>query len=262
MQFTANLQKAKNANGVAADFNRRQVGVDFNMAYGLPGKDGYKYTRPFDYFNFKFTTISGKDILENIMVRGLLTGTKYEVGDNYRGVWGLYATYDFISPTVFRVSNTSVGLGTTGQWWLSRNTALQGTLLAGPGYGAGGTVPAEGLRNYHLGASVHGLAALRLIVGEKLMLDANLRGYDITGTRSPNSGVSEMLVRGDISITRRIYGPHSVGLQYVQTRRYSRFPTIGGSFQKVGMASFAYILSFEPHFGAVEWRDGMDSGNR
>lgn len=262
MQFTGNLQKARSANGVAADFNRRQVGVDFTMSYGLPGKDGYKYTRPFDYFNFKCTTISGSDILENIMVRGLLTGRKYEIGDNYRGVWGLYATYDFLSPTVFRVSNTSLSLGTNGQWWLSRNTALQGAALAGPGYGAGGTVPAQGLRNYHMGASAFGLISLRLISVNKFMLNANLRAYNITGARSPDSGAAELIGRGDVSFTVQIYGPHSIGLQYVESRRYSHFSNLGGSYQKVGMASFAYILSFEPHFGAVEWRDGMDSGNR
>ncbi|MCX5792144.1 MAG: DUF3943 domain-containing protein [Elusimicrobia bacterium] len=262
MQLTGNLQKSRSASGVASDFNRRQVGVDFTMSYGLPGKDGYKYTRPFDYFNFKCTTISGSDILENIMVRGLLTGRKYESGDNYRGIWGLYATYDYLSPTVFRVSNTSLALGTNGQWWLTRRTALQGAVLAGPGYGAGGTVPAHGLRNYHLGASLYGLLSLRLIVDKALMLNVNIRAYDISGIRSPESGAAEMIARSDASITVPIYGPHSVGFQYVESRRYSHFPTYGGVYQKVGMTSVAYIFSFEPHFGAVEWRDGMDSGNR
>ena len=262
MQFTGNLQKGRSANGVASDLNGKQVGADFNMSYGLPGKDGYKYTRPFDYFDFKCSAISGSDMLENIMVRGLLTGGKYEIGENYRGIWGLYATYDYFSPTVFRVSNTSVALGTTGQRWLSRSTALQGTLLAGPGYGAGGTVPMVGLRNYHMGASAHALLALRLIVDKTLMLKANLRAYDITGIRSPDSGTTEMIARGDASVTVLIYGPHSIGLQYVQSRRYSHFPTVGASYQKVSMTSLAYTLAFEPHFGAVEWRDGMDSGNR
>ena len=262
MQFTGNLQKARSANGVASDSDSKQMGVDFTMSYGLPGKEGYKYTRPFDYFNFKCTTISGGDILENIMVRGLLLGKQYEGGDNYRGVWGLYATYDYISPTVFRVSNTSVALGNTGQLWLSRNTALQGTVLVGPGYGAGGTVPAQGLRNYHMGASALGLVALRLSVGNKLMMNVNVRGYDITGMRSPDSGTSEIIARGDASFTVRLFGPHSIGLQYVESRRYTHFPTLGGVYQKVSMTSFAYILAFEPHFGAVEWRDGIDSGNR
>ena len=262
LQVLGNLQQGKSSSGVTSAPDKKHVGADFTMSYGLPGKDGYKYIRPFDYFNFKVSVISNSGILEDVMIRGLGIGKKYEVGDNYRGVWGLYGTYDFISPTIFRVSNTAAALGTTGQWWLSRNTALQGTVLAGPGYGGGGTISMVGQRNYHMGASGEGLLALRLIVDKKLMLNANLRAYDISGINSPESGVSEMIARGDVSITVLIHGPHALGLQYVESRRYSRFPTIGGSYQKVSMTSLAYSLVFDPHFGAVEWRDGMDSGNR
>jgi hypothetical protein len=42
------------------------------MAYGLPGKRGYTYDRPFDYFNFEFAVGSGSGAFENIMSRGLL----------------------------------------------------------------------------------------------------------------------------------------------------------------------------------------------
>jgi hypothetical protein len=49
-------------------------------------------------------------------------------------VWGLYGNYDYIAPQTFRVSMTGLGLGTTGQAWLTDSIALQGTVLGGAGY--------------------------------------------------------------------------------------------------------------------------------
>ncbi|MFA6434428.1 MAG: hypothetical protein WCW52_07005 [Elusimicrobiales bacterium] len=130
-------------------------------------------------------------------------------------------------------------------------------VLAGEPY-----APSDGQRNYHLGASAQALVALRLIVDKKFMIDANGRSYYLSGISSPNSHSSERIDRGDISFTVLLHGPHAVGLQYVQTRRASRFPEAASSRQTVSLASFAYTLVFDPHFGAVEWRDGMDTGGR
>lgn len=96
-------------------FRENEATADFQLAYGLPGKPGYSYTRPFDYFSFQ-ATASSANTFENIITRGLLVGAPYAVGDSYRGVWGLYGTYDYIAPQVFRVSSTALSLGTTAQW--------------------------------------------------------------------------------------------------------------------------------------------------
>jgi hypothetical protein len=37
--------------------SRRETTADYVMAYGLPGKPGYTYTHPLDYFHFEFTTL-------------------------------------------------------------------------------------------------------------------------------------------------------------------------------------------------------------
>ena len=44
------------------------------------------------------------------------------------------------SPLKSSVSNTTLSLGTTWQTWLSKTVALQGTALAGAGYGAAGKI--------------------------------------------------------------------------------------------------------------------------
>jgi hypothetical protein len=154
--------------------------LNYSMAYGLPGKPNYSYTRPFDYFQVEVTAISRANIFENITTRGLLLGEKYEAGNSYRGIWGLYGSFDYISPRFFRVSSTAASLGTTAQWWLAPTVALQGTVLGGVGLGAGGKAFSETDRDYHFGATGRAVLALRLILGDVAMLDTTARGYYIS----------------------------------------------------------------------------------
>src|SRR6185295_11837079 len=136
--------------GTTRNVSRKEAVADFSLAYGLPGKPGYTYRRPFDYFNFEVTgSSSTNSTFENVMVRGLLYGAECREGSGYRGIWGLYGSYDYISPEVFRISSSALSLGSTGQLWLSRTVALQGTGLAGVGFGASGTIAAVGERDYH-----------------------------------------------------------------------------------------------------------------
>ncbi len=135
---------------------REQEGsLDFYMTYGLPGKPGYNYKRPFDFFLFEFTAVpnanTAADAIENVTIRGLLLGTKYEVGDDYRGLWGLFGGYEYLAPQVFRVATTNFALGTIGQWWLTRTVALQGTALLGVGFGAAGTAGDREERDFRYG---------------------------------------------------------------------------------------------------------------
>jgi len=124
----------------ATTLKRNEALSDYSLEYGLPGKRGYQYTRPFDYFAFKASASSANGF-ENVLTRGLLVGKDYEAGENYRGVLGVYGSYDYIAPQTFRVSSTALSVGTTGQWWLSRTVALQGSVLLGAGYTACGHDP-------------------------------------------------------------------------------------------------------------------------
>ena len=228
------------------------------MAYGLPGKPGYRYIRPFDYFHFEGTVISNNgSSFENIMTRGFLLGKRYEVGDTYRGIWGLYGSYDYMSPRIFRVSSTGASIGTTGQAWLSRSIALQGTALAGPGFGAAGTIAGKGDRDYHYGGAAQGLLSLRLIFGNVAMLDATGREYYISGVGSPERRGTERIARANMSLTVRIYGRHAIGIQYVASSRDANYSNIPDRHQTSETVSLAYNFLGDSRFGAVEWRDNM-----
>jgi hypothetical protein len=231
-----------------------EANVDFMMSYGLPGKPGYDYSRPFDYFNFQFTA-STANVFESIMSRGLLVGTDYALGKSYRGIWGLYGSYDYISPQTFRVSSTALSLGTTAQWWLSKTVALQGTALGGLGYGAAGTIHGEGERDYHYGATPQALLALRLILGTRASFDVTGREYYVSRVASTESRGWENIVRVDTTFTVRLHHRHAIALKYVASHRQASYPDLGDRNQTMGMIGVYYTLLGDTRFGVVEWRD-------
>ena len=225
---------------------------DFTFTYGLPGKPGYGYTRPFDYFDFHVTAVTA-NTLESLNTRGLLLGRTYESGDATRGVWGLFGSFDYISPQVFRVSSTALSLGTTWQSWLSQMVALQGTALAGAGYGAAGSIQRTEERDYHYGVTPQGLLALRLIFGDRAMIDLTGREYYVSSLLASEQGEENML-RGEGSFTLRVIGQHGIALRYLVSHRDAQYPTVEYRDQTVETISLMYVLLGSSGFGAVEWR--------
>jgi hypothetical protein len=243
---------------------REQDGsADFYMAYGLPGKPGYQYKRPFDYFVFEFTGVPNastpQDAVENVTIRGLLAGAKYELGDDYRGLWGLFGEYEYFSPQVFRLATTNLALGTVAQWWLTRTVALQGTALLGVGFGASGTVADQAERDYRYGAIPEGVLALRLIAGDLAMLEAGGRQYHVVGTGSQvgtntDSFGSELIHRANLGLTVRLLGPHALSVQYVVSSRDADTAGRRDRHQAVETLTVSYNFLGHRRFGVVEWR--------
>src|SRR5207245_3030912 len=150
--------------------------------------------------------------------------TKYELGDDFRGIWGLFGVFDYLSPQVFRVSTTALSLGTVAQWWLTRRIALQGTVLGGVGFGAAGTVGDRAERDYHYGIIPEALVGLRAIFGERLMVDATGQQYYVAG-KGAGGGISTSDIGGEISTSANLgftvggSRPHGIGCQYLPSTR-------------------------------------------
>jgi Domain of unknown function (DUF3943) len=227
--------------------------VDYSIDYGLPGKAGYTYQRPFDYFAFQATASSANGF-ENLMTRGMLIGTDYAYGKDYRGIWGLYGIYDYIAPQTYRVSSTALGLGTTGQYWLTKSIALQGSLIGGVGYAAVGTTRSTAENDYHYGLAPQGLASLRVIFGERASLDVTGREYFVSNVAAADRGGHDNIVRLDASLTMRVYREHGVAIKYVGNRRDAVYPDSGDISQRRGTIGLFYVLLGHDRFGAVEWR--------
>ncbi len=257
VQLGVTLQDHLSGSAATTAVRGEDGNLDFEMGYGLPGKPGYAYRRPFDYFNFEFTTFGDvNNLVENILTRGLLFGKAYGVGDDCRGVFGLYGSYDFISPRLFRVSTTAASLGTTMQWWLGRDVALQGTLMGGVGFGAAGiNHTTDQARDYHYGVTPQGSLALRFIFGHRAMLDMGGRVYYVSGTGSDDSSGAETISRANIGFTVRIWGHHGLGLRYILSDRSARYGTLPVRHQAEGALSFVYTYLGDSNLGAAEWRE-------
>jgi hypothetical protein len=239
------------SHNVASSVTEHGAIGDFTFTYGLPGKPEYRYARPFDYFDFHVTTVTANTV-ESVNTRGFLFGKPYS-GETTRGVWGLFGSYDYISPQVFRVSTTALSFGTIWQSWLSRSVALQGTALGGAGYGAAGSIQRSEDRDYHYGATPQALLAFRLIFGDRAMIDVTGREYYVTDVLSSERG-EENILRGDASFTLRVFDQHGVALRYVVSHRDASYPGIDYRNQTVGTLSLMYVLLGPSGFGAVEWR--------
>jgi hypothetical protein len=245
---------AQDGSGTSTTKLRREEAlVDYSIDYGLPGKPGYTYRRPFDYFTLQATASSANGA-ENLMTRGLLFGTDYEVGASYRGIWGLYGSYDYIAPQVFRVSSTALSLGTTGQWWLTNSIALQGTALLGTGYAAVGTTHSAAENDYHYGLAPQALVALRVILGDRASLDLTGREYFVSRVGAASRGGHDNIARLDASFTVRVHERHGIAIRYLLNRRDAFYPDFGESSQTRGTIGVFYTFLGHERFGAVDWR--------
>ena len=253
--------------GLRSKPKRGEGNIEYYMTYGLPGKPGYQYKRPFDFFLFEFTAVpnaeTAANVFENVTVRGLLAGAKYELGENYRGLWGLFGGYEYLSPQVFRLSTTNLAVGTVGQWWLSRTVALQGTVLGGAGFGASGTVGDKAERDYRWGVVPHVILAARLIFNDVAMLEVQDRNYWVVGTGPAASGGterfgSEVINRANAALTVRVWGPHALSVSYLNSIRDVEL--LGRDrHQSVNTITLSYNFLGTRKFGAVDWR-GAEPG--
>jgi hypothetical protein len=245
---TASVQKS-----FTQPLTRNEAVADFSIDYGLPGNSNYLYRRPFDYFNFQFTA-SSANRFENIFSRGLLAGREYGSGAGlYRGVWGLYATYDYVAPQIFRVSNTALALGTTFQRRIAASSALQSTLLAGVGYGAAGTIHGSGTRDFHYGVAPQLLVANRFIVNDRAAFDLTLRDYYVTGIASTEQRGSENVARADALFTLKFHTHQAMSVRYIWSRRAAAYPDLGDVIQSRGSVGLFYTYLGGSRFGVVDF---------
>jgi hypothetical protein len=234
--------------GRSGQIDRYEGIVDLGLDYGLPGKPGYTYDRPFDYFSFQAagSTAIG---FESVSTYGLLFGAGYDIGKYYRGIWGLYGSYSYMAPQIFRLASTGLSLGTTAQWRLADSLAIQGTGLLGVGYATVSDITGiSNERDNHYGVAPQAVLSLRLILGERASIDLTAREFfvaDVSG-----SGVRhDNVVRTDASLTYRIHRQHAVSIRYQLSRRDFDLRDVGNRIQDRGTVGIFYTLLGRDGFG-------------
>jgi hypothetical protein len=151
------------------------------------------------------------------------------------------------------VSSTALSLGTTAEWRMSNQVALQGTLLAGVGYAAVGTVNATTDTEYHYGLAPQALLALRLVMGDRASLDLTGREYFVSKVAAADTGGHDNIIRVDAALTLRLYRQQAVAIRYLHNRRDASFP--GGDItQTRATLGLFYVLLGHDRFGVFNWR--------
>jgi hypothetical protein len=254
----SSIQAVSRTGADGASNLQRDAALEYSVTYGLPGKPGYSYHHPLSYFDFQISALFDRNNpLQNVMLRGLLIGNKLDA----RGIWGIYGSYDYISPYLFRVSSTALSLGQTRQDWIGTKVAVETSLLAGVGWGAAGTtagIPTpssdEAIRDYHYGVTPQGLAAVKFIAGDRLMLDGAARGYYVSGTGSDNERGTERIFRGNAGITLRVFHNHALGARFVASSRRAEYETIPDFKLSDQTITVAYTFLGRNRFGAIDWK--------
>jgi hypothetical protein len=237
--------------GSSTDVKENEMVADFSMQYGLPGKEGYEYTRPFDYFAFH-AVASSANLFETIQTRGMLVGRPFGTGDAaYRGIWGLFGSYDYVAPQTYRISTTALSLGSVAQLWLSESVALQGSALMGVGYAGVGTLHGTLANDYTYGVAPQALLAGRVIFGQRAALDVTTREYFVHGV---GGGGTDNIFRADVSFTMRVLKQHAVAIKYLLNRRAASSSTLGDRTQEHATLGLFYSYIGKDSFGAVDWR--------
>ncbi len=237
--------------GSGKAIERHEGIVDFALDYGLPGKLGYTYDRPFDYFSFQVAASTAIGF-ESVSTHGLLLGADYELGKNYRGIWGLYGSYGYLAPQIFRFASSAFSLGTTGEWRVSDSLTLQGTGLLGVGYATVSTI--HGVNDEHTnryGVAPQALLALRLIFGDRASVDLTAREYfvsDVSGKGARHDNV----LRADASFTWRIHDRHAVSLRYQLSRRDFDFRDRASRTRDRATVGIFYTLLGRDGFGTSD----------
>jgi len=229
--------------------DRNELQADYAIDYGLPGKPGYAYRRPFDLFSFQ-ATVSSANGFENLMTRGLLVGRAYDAGPDVAGVWGLYGSFDYIAPQVYRVSSTALSVGTTGQWWVTPSVAMQGTALLGVGYTAVGTTESSAETDYNYGLAPQALLAWRTILGDGVALDITGRAYFVSSVASVPDRGRDIIGRIDAGLTWRVYKRHGVSIKYLGNIRDANYAGVDQSQSRNTIGLF-YTYLGEDGLGAV-----------
>ena len=156
---------------------------------------------------------------------------------------------------------TAASLGTSGELWLSRKVALEGTVLGGLGYGAAGTIHGSGERNYHYGLTPQVLLSGRLTFGDRAQFDVTGREYYVSGVASTESRGAENILRGDATFTLRVYGRGALALKYVASKRDAHYPDLATTRQSVQTVSLFFTLLGDTGLGAVDWRNADAGGS-
>jgi hypothetical protein len=226
-----------------------KLGLD--LVYGLPSE--VVPEKPFDHFeaSLDFSTATGTpwnslDAVHGpswlLSIRGLVAGSHAGIGDASRMLYGLFGTYDYGGPVVFRLSETGLGPGVVLALHPSEHATIEATFLASAAFGsAGGKAPLVGDRDYRFAFGPFLVGDVRLLLGDRVELRARGRAFLVPAAIE---GGSESLAIGSGSVLVRLAGPHAIVLDLSGSAREVHYPPAPYHERSLSVAaSYAYLVA-------------------
>jgi len=216
--------------------------VGAHITYGVPGTPDLTLRQPFDHFDFRATfAFTGKALPSaSLQIRGLVVGDTISSADRSVGLWGLFASYDVIGESVFKVSGFGLGPGVSlvGTWG---GFQLHGTGVAEVlPWAGGGSMHKLYDRDYHYGPGADALVDLRALFGDRVIVDLTAKEYFISGWYA--TGSSEDITWAHAAVTGRLYGPHALSVSVDWAIRHARYPATPSIFERGEMLLAHYTL--------------------
>lgn len=212
--------------GIVVQSQAARVGA-FLTARVIHGAPDEEVSGPFSHFDIAADlSIDRTQVVGDFTVRGLLWGRGYRLG-RVHGVAGLFGSYEYVAPQIFRASSVNVGGGTLAHVDVTPHTAVELTaVVSGIPFGAGGTVaPSEvvGSRDYHVGPGVH-LEAEAGLVNERFgFVTLGVRRWNLFGgfytQPAGHDAITYIHLNGFVRTGRDAL----IGLEFVRALRDSRF---------------------------------------
>lgn len=213
-----------------------------NLVYGIPGTPDLRLRKPFDHFDFQATiaTTDTPQPTATLVIQGLLHGDTIGNGGDFGGLWGLYASYDFMGEQVYRAAGFGVGPGVElmKRWdWFELHGSSLLELL--PWSGAGSTVP-FGARDYQYGIGAKGYVQVQMNFDDRATVRLTGREYWVSGnyTRGSTQDVSFLTA----AATLRIWGPHGITGTFDWSRRNATYKDEQSIDQKGHYWTIQYAL--------------------
>jgi len=214
------------------------------IVYGVPGTPDLSLRKPFDHFEASGSFSLTGDVTEKptatLLVRGLMLGETLGTGGDSGGLWGLFSSYDFIAPNVFRVQGFGLGPGVSlmkrWDWFELHGT---GVLELLPWAGGGTTVPL-GVRDYHYGPGGEAVLQFRMHFYDRVVVRLDGRQYFVTGAYA--RGGSEHISYGKLETSVRIADVHGVTASLDWGHRQASYFGEPDIWQRASVFSLYYTL--------------------
>jgi hypothetical protein len=199
---------------------RPYAGLD--LVYGIPGDPGLTLRGPFSHFVLQAGWGATSEPDATLRARGLVVGTHGELTPRARGLWGMFLSFDFDTPQVYRASTSALGVGASGRLELGPELALDGSAIASAVLmGAAGDIEPEPpkVRDYRMGPGQQALLELEML-GRRARAGITLRQVFLYGL-GEGAG-TELRVDAGARAVLQIAGPHGVGVEAVHLMRRSQ----------------------------------------